>query len=60
MDMKKVTCTILIIAASMSVVVAANEVLAPAPSLSNGAFATLPFVGSLLGASISSLFALFH
>ncbi|ESW34249.1 hypothetical protein PHAVU_001G137100 [Phaseolus vulgaris] len=58
MDMKKVTCAILIAAASMSAVVAATEVPAPAPGPDSGA--TVPLVGSLVGASVLSFFALFH
>ncbi|XP_020205905.1 arabinogalactan protein 23 [Cajanus cajan] len=60
MDMKKVTCAVLIAAASMSAAVAAVEVPAPAPGPSSGASATLPLVGSLVGASVLSFFALFH
>ncbi|KAG2405669.1 uncharacterized protein HKW66_Vig0049240 [Vigna angularis] len=45
MDMKKVTCAILIAAASMSAVAAATEVPAPAPGPVSGA--TVPLVGSL-------------
>ncbi|KOM38806.1 arabinogalactan protein 23-like [Vigna umbellata] len=58
MDMKKVTCAILIAAASMSAVAAATEVPAPAPGPVSGA--TVPLVGSLVGASVLSFFALFH
>jgi len=56
--MKKVTCAILIAAASMSAVAAATEVPAAAPGPDSGA--TVPLVGSLVGASVLSFFALFH
>ncbi|RZC09196.1 hypothetical protein D0Y65_015802 [Glycine soja] len=49
MDMKKVTCAVLIAAASVSAVVAATEVPAPAPGPSSGASASLPLIGSLAG-----------
>jgi len=58
MDMKKVSCAVLIVAASMSAALAATEVPAPAPGPSSGASATV--VGSLVGASVLSFFALFH
>ncbi|KAJ1409933.1 hypothetical protein SESBI_22404 [Sesbania bispinosa] len=58
MDMKKVTCAVLIAAASMSAALAATEVPAPAPGPSSDATTTV--VGSLVGASILSFFALFH
>ncbi|CAJ1910582.1 unnamed protein product [Sphenostylis stenocarpa] len=54
----KVTCAVLIVAASMSAAVAATEVSAPAPGPDSGA--TMPLVGSLVGASVLSFFALFH
>nr|KJB39030.1 hypothetical protein B456_007G358400 [Gossypium raimondii] len=59
MDMKKVSTAIIVAAASMSAVMAAD---APAPSPSAGpdssvAAATLPVLGSLVGASIVSLFS---
>ncbi|OIV92341.1 hypothetical protein TanjilG_10551 [Lupinus angustifolius] len=57
MEMKKVTCAVLIVVASMSAAMAATEVSAPGPSTSA---ATLPIVGSLVGASVLSFFALFH
>ncbi|KAK7278875.1 hypothetical protein RJT34_23914 [Clitoria ternatea] len=59
MDMKKVTCAVLLVAtAYMSAALATTEVPAPAPGPSSGASATV--VGSLVGASIMSFFALFH
>ncbi|CAJ1967513.1 unnamed protein product [Sphenostylis stenocarpa] len=58
MDMRKVSCAVLIVAASMSAALAATEVPAPAPGPSSGASATV--VGSLVGASVLSFFALFH
>ena len=60
MDMRKVTCAILIAAASVSATMAAAEVPAPAPGPSSGASAAFPLVGSLVGASVLSFFALFH
>ncbi|KAL2327832.1 hypothetical protein Fmac_021259 [Flemingia macrophylla] len=61
MDMKKVTCAVVVIAAtSMSAAVAAAEVPAPAPGPSSGASAAFPLVGSLVGASLFSFFAFFH
>ncbi|RDX94896.1 hypothetical protein CR513_22660, partial [Mucuna pruriens] len=59
MDMKKVTCVVLIAAASV-VAVAATEVPAAAPGPSSGASTALPLVGSFVGASVLSFFALFH
>ncbi|RDY02154.1 hypothetical protein CR513_14422, partial [Mucuna pruriens] len=60
MDMKKVTCVVLIVAASVSATVAATEVPAAAPGPSSGAAVVLPFFGSFVGASGLSFFALFH
>lgn len=61
MDMKKVTCAVLFVAAaSMGATMAITEVPAPAPGPDTGAAAGLPVVGSLIGASILSFFALFH
>ncbi|MCH98543.1 arabinogalactan peptide 23-like [Trifolium medium] len=60
MDMRKVTCAVLIAAASMSAVMASTEVPAPAPGPSSGASAAIPIVGSLVGASLVSFIALFH
>ncbi|KAK8984705.1 hypothetical protein V6N11_020021 [Hibiscus sabdariffa] len=75
MDMKKISCTIIVVAASMSTVMAASSLApapAPAPSLSPSlspesalvpgpdssfATATLPVLGSLIGASVVSFFA---
>ncbi|KAK7355151.1 hypothetical protein VNO80_14398 [Phaseolus coccineus] len=54
----QVSCVVLIVAASMSAALAATEVPAPAPGPSSGASATV--VGSLVGASVMSFFALFH
>ncbi|CAJ1978634.1 unnamed protein product [Sphenostylis stenocarpa] len=59
-EAKKVTCAVLIAAASVSTAVATVEVAAPAPGPSSGASAALPLVGSLVGASVFSFFALFH
>ncbi|KAG2687014.1 hypothetical protein I3843_09G034700 [Carya illinoinensis] len=57
MDAKKISCAVLIAAASMSAALASStEVPAPAPGPSSGASATLPLVGSLVGASVFSFF----
>ncbi|KAK7267344.1 hypothetical protein RIF29_20013 [Crotalaria pallida] len=59
MDMKKVTCVVLIAATSLSAAFAASaEVPAPAPSPSSNASITI--VGSLVGASLLSFIALFQ
>ncbi|XP_050911136.1 arabinogalactan protein 23 [Lathyrus oleraceus] len=62
MNMKKVTCAVLFVAASMSAAMAAVEVpaAAPAPGPSSDASASIPIVGSLVGATLVSFFALFH
>ncbi|KAH7560556.1 hypothetical protein JRO89_XS10G0042800 [Xanthoceras sorbifolium] len=62
MDMKKISCTVLIVAASMtSVALASRDVLAPAPAPAGEASGASAAVGSLVGASVLSLFALcFH
>ena len=60
MDMKKVTCAVLIVAASMSAALAATNAPAPAPGPTSGASANLPVVGSLVGASVLSFLALFQ
>ncbi|KAK8609246.1 hypothetical protein V6N13_025552 [Hibiscus sabdariffa] len=73
MDMKKISCAIIVVAASMSTVMAASSPApAPAPSLSPSlspesalvpgpdssfATATLPVLASLIGASLVSFFA---
>ncbi|EEF49159.1 arabinogalactan protein 23 [Ricinus communis] len=56
MEMKKVACAILFAAASMSAVMAQE---APAPAPANAASASLPVVGSLVGASLASFIALY-
>ncbi|KAG9133847.1 hypothetical protein Leryth_017939 [Lithospermum erythrorhizon] len=60
MEMKKVAFTILIAAASISAAVAANgsPVSAPAPAPTSDAITALPAVGSLVGATILSFFAI--
>ncbi|KAF7818996.1 arabinogalactan peptide 23-like [Senna tora] len=66
MDMKKVSCALVIAAASMSAAMAteiASPAAAPAPDAlapSSRAVAGLPVIGSLIGASILSFFALFQ
>lgn len=67
MEMKKIACTILFTAASMSAVLAdpghhnhEHHSPAPAPGPSRGgASANLPLVGSLVGASLTSFIAYF-
>ncbi|QCD87011.1 arabinogalactan protein 23-like [Vigna unguiculata] len=60
MDMRKIAYAALIVAASISVVAATIEIPAPAPGPSSGASAAMPLVGSLVGASVLSFFALLH
>ncbi|KAL7168945.1 hypothetical protein ACSBR2_034052 [Camellia fascicularis] len=57
MDMKKIACAVLISAASMSAVFA--EVSSPAPAPTSDAALALPVVGSLVGASVLSFFAMY-
>ncbi|KAK4476388.1 hypothetical protein RD792_015539 [Penstemon davidsonii] len=62
MEMKKIACaTIIAAAATMSAVsaTASGPSQAPAPAPVSGAFAALPAVGSLIGASLLSFFALY-
>ncbi|KAF9664705.1 hypothetical protein SADUNF_Sadunf16G0046000 [Salix dunnii] len=54
MELKKISCAVLVVAASMSAALAADEVSAPAPSPTSGASGTLPAVGSLIGASLNN------
>ncbi|KAJ6912781.1 hypothetical protein NC651_015282 [Populus alba x Populus x berolinensis] len=42
MELKKISCAVLVVAASMSAALAADEISAPAPSPTSGASATLP------------------
>ncbi|KAL8495981.1 hypothetical protein ACS0TY_019919 [Phlomoides rotata] len=58
MDMKRIAYTALIAAASMSAAATAAVTEAPAPGPSADAVVALPAVGSLVGASILSFFAL--
>ncbi|KAJ4842567.1 Arabinogalactan protein 23 [Turnera subulata] len=63
MEMKKVACAVLFVAASLSAVMA-EEVAAPAQAPTggapkSGATASLPALGSLLGASIVSFVAFY-
>ena len=57
MEIKKITIAFIVAAASLSLAMGADEVLAPAPAPSSGASATLPVVGSLVGASLVSFYA---
>ncbi|OMO80831.1 hypothetical protein COLO4_23921 [Corchorus olitorius] len=54
MEMKKAACAVLFAAASMSAVMA--QVEAPAPAPTSAASATLPLIGSILGASLLAYF----
>lgn len=56
MEMKKIACGVVFVAASMTAVMAA-EVGAPAPGPSSGASVAVPALGSLVGASLVSFFA---
>lgn len=62
MDMKKVSCALIIAAASMSAAMASVEVpaSAPGPAAAGESSGAVPLVGSLIGASILSFFALFQ
>ncbi|OMO69783.1 hypothetical protein CCACVL1_19274 [Corchorus capsularis] len=55
MEMKKAACAVLFAAASMSAVMAA-QVEAPAPAPTSAASATLPLIGSILGAKLLAYF----
>ncbi|CAL9246006.1 unnamed protein product, partial [Arabidopsis halleri] len=58
MEMKKIACGVLFAAASMTAVMAADEVGAPAPGpAASAASVALPALGSLVGASLVSLFS---
>ncbi|TXG66532.1 hypothetical protein EZV62_007807 [Acer yangbiense] len=62
MEVKKISCAVLIAAASMSATMAVETVnsSAPAPGpniAASGATAALPVFGSLVGASLVSFFA---
>lgn len=57
MEMKAIACATLVAAASMSATLA--QVEAPAPAPASDAYAVLPALGSLVGASLLSIFALY-
>ncbi|OVA12266.1 hypothetical protein BVC80_1779g40 [Macleaya cordata] len=60
MDMKKISCAVLIaVAASMNAALAADEAHAPAPGPASNAMTTMPVIGSLVGASLVSFFAFY-
>ncbi|OAY40050.1 arabinogalactan protein 23-like [Manihot esculenta] len=62
MEMKKIACAIIFTAASMSAVMAVevpSPSPSPAPAPTSAATANLPVVGSLIGASLASLIALY-
>lgn len=60
MEMKKFACAVLVIAASMSVALAHVDHEAPAPAPASDATVALPTLGSLLGASLVSIIALYR
>ncbi|KAG2258324.1 hypothetical protein Bca52824_077618 [Brassica carinata] len=57
MEMKKIAFGVLFAAASMTAVMAVEEAGAPAPGPASAASAALPALGSLVGASLVSLFS---
>ncbi|KAK2653277.1 hypothetical protein Ddye_013133 [Dipteronia dyeriana] len=62
MEMKKISCAVLVAAALMSAAMAAETITtaAPAPgpnTAANGAAAALPIFGTLVGATLVSFFA---
>ncbi|CDP07754.1 unnamed protein product [Coffea canephora] len=57
MEMKNIACAVLVAAASMSAVLAESQAPAPAPAAANNAYAALPAVGTIVGASLVSFFA---
>ncbi|XP_022743058.1 arabinogalactan peptide 23-like [Durio zibethinus] len=60
MDMQKISCAVIVAAASMSAVMASTDApaAAPGPSTASSAVSsTLPVLGSLVGASLVSFFA---
>ncbi|KAM7509017.1 hypothetical protein LguiA_019470 [Lonicera macranthoides] len=61
MEMKKVACAALVVAASMCTAMAEIETPAPAPAPAPASHATvaLPALGSLVGASLVSFFAFY-
>lgn len=59
MDMKKISCAVLIAAASMTAVLASTDTLSPAPGPSSGSIETLPAAGTLVGASVLSFLAFY-
>ncbi|EXC48805.1 hypothetical protein L484_000818 [Morus notabilis] len=57
MEMKKIACAVIFAAASVSAVMANDAVAAPAPAPTGGTSASLPALGSLVGASLVSFVA---
>ena len=60
MEMKKIACAVLVATASMSAAFAEVAAPAPAPSATSGATSAFPVVGSLVGASLLSLVAVYY
>ncbi|RCV21435.1 hypothetical protein SETIT_4G139200v2 [Setaria italica] len=54
MEMKKITCAVLVAASAATVALAAE---APAPAPTSASSAAFPAVGAVLGASVLSFFA---
>ncbi|URE39175.1 hypothetical protein MUK42_12429 [Musa troglodytarum] len=56
MEMRKIACAVLVVAASAAGALAAD---APAPSPTSSSFAATPAVGAAIGASLPSFFAFY-
>ncbi|KAI3982286.1 hypothetical protein MKX01_037819 [Papaver californicum] len=61
MDMKKISCVVLLVVATSmnAALVGATNVQAPAPAPISGVAVAMPVVGSLVGASLVSFFAFY-
>ncbi|OMO63159.1 arabinogalactan peptide 23-like protein [Corchorus capsularis] len=57
MDMKKISCAVIVAAASMSAALAAGDAPAAAPGPASDAASALPVIGSVVGASLVSFLA---
>ncbi|KAF3437295.1 hypothetical protein FNV43_RR20048 [Rhamnella rubrinervis] len=57
MEMRKIACAVIFAAASVSAVMAQEPSQAPAPGPASGASASVPVLGSLVGASLVSFAA---
>ncbi|XP_073010388.1 arabinogalactan protein 23-like [Typha latifolia] len=56
MEMRKIACAVLVVAASVTATLATD---APAPAPASGSFAITPAVGAAVGASVLSFFAFY-